>query len=104
MKPIFNNSSYDPDFNLNFSITDSTNNPQNGIVVYPNPTNSITTISNLPVGSNLIQLYNTYGQLLYSIYCFTTQTDIDLSGYPVGVYFFKISNMDKQKTIKVIKQ
>ena len=61
--------------------------PTRDIGVYPNPTNSILNI-NAPAGS-VVTVYNDLGQLVIEA---TTQTTIDLSPLPKGLYNVLIQN------------
>ena len=61
--------------------------PTRDIGVYPNPTNSILNI-NAPAGS-VVTVYNDLGQLVIEA---TTQTTIDLSHLPKGLYNILIQN------------
>ena len=59
------------------------------ITVYPNPTRERFVIrSNSPICA--IEIYNLFGERIYSDYKFNQQTPIDLSSQSKGIYFIKI--------------
>ncbi len=71
--------------------------------IYPNPaTSSIMISSNSQIG-NLIELYNSQGILLTSKLSNEQTELIDLSHYPEGIYFVKVSNDSQLLTRKIIK-
>ncbi|MDO9255202.1 MAG: T9SS type A sorting domain-containing protein [Bacteroidales bacterium] len=78
---------------------------ENGIAIYPNPSKGKVTINkeNTPA---YIEIYNSIGTRIYSDLEFNRQTaiEIDLSGYPKGIYFVKINNQKNSITKKVIIQ
>lgn len=73
------------------------------ISIYPNPTNSILTISDEKnqFQNAVIELKNTVGQIVQSI-PFSNQ--INMSDLPSGIYFLTIQGRDCCKTVKVIKE
>jgi hypothetical protein len=81
-------------------ISFSDNNP---IKLYPNPaTDQITIESNST--TNKIEIYNNLGQKVYA--CFSTDliSEINVSEYPTGIYFVKLSDQNgKMTTTKFIK-
>ena len=71
--------------------------------VYPNPANSVLNVS---FSNNLksVEIYNTVGQKVLAQYPDKKEVKLDISGFPVGVYFVKIGTATKQQTIKIIKE
>lgn len=61
---------------------------------YPNPTNGLVTINSKDIISN-VMVYNIEGRLLYSGEANNLTTQVDISNYASGTYFFKI-NVDNQ--------
>ncbi|GHU94006.1 hypothetical protein FACS1894156_1660 [Bacteroidia bacterium] len=62
--------------------------------VYPNPTANIVYVEN--ADSKQVNVYSLNGELLLR----TTGSDVNLSGYPTGIYIIKVGN----KVAKVVKQ
>jgi hypothetical protein len=77
------------------------------IIVYPNPTNSIVTISNNC--TNMIQFYKIYnenGTLIQTtnVVPNTNQIIIDFSQNPIGVYFVNLYCASNYSTYKIVKE
>lgn len=69
---------------------------------YPNPANSIVTISSKDIISN-VRVYNVEGRLLYSGDINNLTTQVDISNYASGTYFFNM-NIDNQTiNFKIVK-
>ena len=82
------------------SITNTTN-----ISIYPNPcTGKFSVLGNSDIKS--IEIYNVLGEKTYVISNFKQQksNDIDLSGFPKGIYFVKIYDELNFYTQKIVKQ
>ena len=73
------------------------------IKLYPNPaTDKITIESNST--NNKIEIYNNLGQNVYSCYSTELTSEINVSEYPTGIYFVKLSDQNgKMITTKFIK-
>jgi len=73
------------------------------IKLYPNPaTDKITIESNYV--NNKIEIYNNLGQNVYSCYSTDLTSEINVSEYPTGIYFVKLSDQNgKMITTKFIK-
>ncbi len=93
IRPIFSTAM---DLELNISENKISN---KNLHIYPNPTTGIVQIKNTPEGFNGIDIYNIQGKLLIST---TTELEIDLNNYPVGLYLFRVKN-SSGKIYKVIK-
>ena len=76
---------------------------KNSIKLYPNPaTDKITIESNS--ADNKIEIYNNLGQNVYSCYSAELTSEINVSEYPTGIYFVKLSNQNgKVVSTKFIK-
>jgi hypothetical protein len=72
------------------------------IEIYPNPTNGVFHI-NSNIENLIVSVYSVDGKIVLSnIIISETNQLIDLSHFESGVYFVKIFNNDKQKTIKLV--
>lgn len=59
------------------------------VKVYPNPTKGMLTIENIPSTVKHLEIFNSTGQMMLQQNVNQTKIDIDLSGFPNGVYFVK---------------
>lgn len=80
---------------------------ENNIQIFPNPTNSILTITfphQYVNDFNLIEIYNTLGELVYSqkINSLQNQITINLSDLSEGIYFLEILQQNKLFQNKII--
>lgn len=76
------------------------------ITVYPNPTRDKFTINSNRqdlIGSK-IELYNSFGKLIFAETIHNTSITVDLSRYTEGMYFVKIINKQTIITKKICKQ
>jgi hypothetical protein len=78
----------------------------NAISLYPNPTMGTVNISGLESGST-IEVYTSGGQVLETISVTPGQSgpgilSVDLSAYPAGIIYFRITGRDKVEVRKVI--
>jgi len=71
------------------------------ILIYPNPTKGEVklTFSQLPKAGTLLSIYNLSGKLIYKSTADETEKDLNLTGFPVGLYILKID----QQMYKLIK-
>ena len=79
----------------------------NKVTVYPNPTEGLLRIDITGmerVARSSLSGYSQSGQLLMSVSPLSDSNDIDLTGYPSGVYHFIIVLDDKTSTWKIIKK
>ena len=74
-----------------------------GIFVYPNPTNSIVTLSGIETES-VIEVFNVLGGKVISVQNQSNSIDLDLSELENGIYFIKISSDTGTITKRIIKQ
>lgn len=99
-----------PYLNLNQNITDCVTALDDVlqdelIRVYPNPSNGIFSLSiqnDILHKSVTIQIYNIFGQKIYSNISQENELEIDLSGFPKGQYFIKVDGMQRNYCTKVL--
>lgn len=74
--------------------------------VYPNPTKQNITVQYGEASVNEILVGDAMGRRLFSKKIITkeTETTLDLSTYPAGIYFVSIMSVSETKTLKVIKE
>lgn len=77
---------------------------QANISIYPNPTSDIiqVKVNGTNLGSTYV-LSDEFGKQLIKGSLFETNTYVDISNLPVGLYFFQVAEKDK-RTFKVLKQ
>lgn len=68
------------------------------LLVYPNPTSGIFTISINNIGKTQIEIYNIGGELIYKTYTEKPQTSIDLSKQPKGIYLIRSTDIKRNVT------
>jgi hypothetical protein len=71
--------------------------------LYPNPTKGIFTIQ-APIGISFVNIYNIAGMRVYERTCTTTETEIDITSLPSGVYMVYVQCGDKQYLSKIVKE
>ncbi|HXC06545.1 MAG TPA: T9SS type A sorting domain-containing protein [Bacteroidia bacterium] len=82
----------------------------NAMKVYPNPGEGKFNVwmGTALNGSSTLQVFNTLGQLMYEEKDLSFQTgkvkELDLTYFPSGVYFVRLSNADRAGVVKVIKE
>lgn len=70
---------------------------------YPNPTNGIVTIkSNQQIQD--VKVYNIEGRLLFEKSINDLNTQVDVSSFAIGTYFFKLKYDEKEVNFKILKQ
>lgn len=75
----------------------------NGVKIYPNPTNGLVNIIHLERNSEL-NLFNSLGQIIFNENLDTETKIIDLSEFEYGVYFIQIIKEGKVETLKLVYQ
>ncbi|MEA4841385.1 MAG: T9SS type A sorting domain-containing protein [Bacteroidales bacterium] len=77
---------------------------EKGISLFPNPTNGVFRIQALGQDIERLDIYNLSGQKVISIGYdqIRSDTEIDLTGYPRGMYLIKISSGNKTDVKKLI--
>ena len=101
---------YAADSTLTLGISDLNTTLTNQIIISPNPTNDITTISyHLATASTTsIVIYNQQGQLITTLLNEKIQVGdheikFDSSEFPSGIYFCVLKTMDRIQTQKMVK-
>ncbi len=89
------------DCNKPLSITD--NDFENSFIAYPNPTSNILNVEVASVISS-VEVLNILGQSLYSETTNTNTTQIDLSAFPTGNYFVRVTVDNNTIVLQIIKQ
>ncbi len=72
---------------------------QNIIVIYPNPATTEITIT-APDMINTLIITNLVGQTIFNQKTNTQQVEVDVSGFPAGVYFVKINGSEVRRFVK----
>lgn len=81
--------------------------PLNSMAVYPNPAREyieLTTTETLFSDQDKAMLYNITGKLLFSSPITGSQSRIDLSAYPSGIYILRTQVHGVDETFKILKQ
>ncbi|MDP5101352.1 MAG: choice-of-anchor J domain-containing protein [Nonlabens sp.] len=90
--------------NFRIDVTAGVDSPQAlGFVYYPNPTTGLLNV----VGNDIIdsvQVRNLLGQVIFSAKGNSVDVQLDLSGYPTGVYLLEVISNSKSSVVKVIKE
>lgn len=73
--------------------------------VFPNPTTSLFTVNRLADSNKHfdVEVFNLYGQKLYSIKQIDSKTSIDIGNFSDGTYILVITSGDKVERSKIIK-
>lgn len=69
---------------------------------YPNPTNGKVTISSKDIITE-VAVYNLQGQLLFNQRMNDLTTNVDISQFATGTYFFKLKFNERQANFKILK-
>ena len=69
---------------------------------FPNPTNNAVTINSKTEISEIL-VYNVAGQLLYSNKINSLNSNVDMSKFSTGTYFFKLRFNEKEANFKILK-
>lgn len=87
------------------SMDDVSNNNES-VTIYPNPGNGIFTIQSSEFGTRNLEIYNMVGQVIYKTTIKNSQSKIDLSSQPKGIYFIRVisENKDAISNKKIIIQ
>ncbi|MFH0867307.1 MAG: T9SS type A sorting domain-containing protein [Bacteroidota bacterium] len=77
-----------------------------GFTLYPNPTSGKISVATTENGSNTIEISNVFGKNIFSAPVFNQQlsNEIDLTGFPSGIYLVKIYVGRKIYTEKIVLQ
>jgi hypothetical protein len=74
-----------------------------GFTYYPNPTSGILNVAGIEV-IEAVQVRNLLGQVLFNGKNYSPHMQVDISGYPPGVYLVQVSTNGNTNVIKVIKE
>jgi hypothetical protein len=89
-----------PSNEINVAFVGLQENELNKISVYPNPTNGILFLSNIPSGSDIV-IYNILGDVVWSSKENQSSSQMDLSNLNPGVYTLMIENDQQRITEKI---
>ena len=90
-------------YNNNSTTFTGLNNGYIDFSYYPNPTNGKVAITSKTLMGE-VMVYNVTGQLLYENKINALNTNVDLSSFATGTYFFKLKfDGDKEVNFKVIR-
>ena len=80
-------------------------NTENGLTIIPNPSNDKITIS-LPAitGNTQLSIFNVSGEKVLERQLTDTETQLDISALPRGVYFVRVQDEKMIEVMKLIKQ
>jgi len=74
---------------------------ENGLSLYPNPTNNSINISSATEAINTINIVDITGKILYTnTNINTAETSVDVSAFSTGIYFVNINGIVSKKIIK----
>lgn len=73
------------------------------ISVYPNPTNDLVFIKDIPENT-AVTIFSSNGQLLSQVKVKNSSAEIEMLNFEAGVYFIQFSNETQSKTIQIVKQ
>jgi hypothetical protein len=76
---------------------------KNSIKIYPNPTDNILIIKDIPLNSTVF-LSDIQGKELFRLENSPTYYNLEMSDYESGIYFLSIKSMNSQFTKKIIKR
>lgn len=76
------------------------------IIVYPNPSTDKLNLQflNSLENNTQIDLFNSFGKVVYSMMVLNKQIEIDLESSPKGIYFLQVKNSQTQKVFKIVKE
>ncbi len=86
-----------------FSGINSVENTLDNILVYPNPTNAIVTLTGIE-NESTIEIYNVLGEKVFSVQSQNTSINLNLTELENGIYFIQIQTENGNVTKKIIKQ
>jgi trimeric autotransporter adhesin len=70
--------------------------------IFPNPSSGIFNLNSEE--QSLLEIYNASGQLIRSVFISNKQTEIDLTGEAVGIYFWRMIGENEMRTGKIVIQ
>ena len=78
------------------------NSLENAFSVYPNPTTGNLMLHNETKGLCSLEIQNSLGQIILKQTVELGKTELDLSAYPKGLYFFRIANDNAVLVKKIV--
>ncbi len=75
-------------------------NLEESVTIYPNPSLGLFTVNFPSSTKRLVEVYNGFGELLYSNNFSTTTVSLDLTDFNSGVYSMKVSSSNNKTTLK----
>jgi len=84
------------------SLSVASENKLEDVKIFPNPTNGVINITNLPLKSKLI-ISNIHGVTIKTIYTVSKSQSLDISDLKSGVYFLTSTNENTNFTKKILK-
>lgn len=72
------------------------------LLVYPNPADNFIVFKNLPAYCD-VTIYSADGKVMYAI-SKTSENKINISSFPQGMYFIKVTGFNSNYTLKLIKK
>lgn len=74
-----------------------------GLLIYPNPTNSILSFDNSKTKFQTLEVFNLIGQSVMKMnFKSFNERSLNISSFKKGVYFFKFTNLNVNKIYKII--
>ena len=74
-----------------------------GLLIYPNPTNSILSFDNSKTKFQTLEVFNLIGQSVMKLnFKSFNERSLNISSFKKGVYFFKFTNLNVNKIYKII--
>lgn len=90
-----------PDYDFCHFGMDELLEKKKGVMLFPNPTQSMVAVSGINESSFVIELFDAQGMLISKIH---NQSNIDLGGYNSGIYLVKVTTDHSVEQLKLIKE
>ena len=78
------------------------NESSNSFTVYPNPVNGVLKVALPQSGHYSIEILSTTGQIVHRDYIETATAEIDVTGFPEGIYLVRVGTSDWSATEKIM--
>lgn len=72
------------------------------LMLFPNPSSGIFTISNRNMKNSSVRIFNGFGSMIYNTTLISNQTSIDLSAHSAGIYLIEIEAGEKREVRKIV--
>jgi uncharacterized protein (TIGR02145 family) len=73
------------------------------IKIFPNPANNKVNLEILDYNNTTLEILNIEGRLLHTISLQSSNTTLDISDYPIGIYLIKVKSATNNSILKLIK-